>query len=370
PAWTVESNQAHASINDATAAGDVNGDGYGDVLVASRAFSNGEYLEGAVFLYLGSAACLAASPAWSAEGNEQVAYFGIDIAAAGDVNGDGYGDVSICAVLADLAHVQQGEGAAYVYLGSAGGLSTSPAWSAEGNQRFSGFGDSLSGAGDVNGDGFDDVVVGADEMRRGERGEGLVFVYLGSAAGPSTTPDWTVEGGVRGLLFGSSVGSAGDVNGDGYDDLIVSAPGYMSFLATGRVSVFLGSAGGLATAPAWTLYGSQSTADFALVADAGDLDGDGYDDVLLGSPTFDHGQRDEGSVFAYFGSPAGLATRTAWIVESNQREALFGSALAGAGDVNGDGFSDVLVGAFQFNNGQVDEGRAFAFQGASRLRLR
>jgi FG-GAP repeat protein/VCBS repeat protein len=373
PAWTAEVDQAYATINAATAAGDVNGDGYGDVVVASYSYSNGEYLEGKAFLYLGSAAGLATTSAWTAEGNEQAAYFGIAVASAGDVNGDGYGDVIVGALFGDIDHTQQAEGVSFLYLGSAAGLSASPAWSAEGNQQYSGFGDGKS-AGDVNGDGYGDVVVGAYSFNNGQRDEGRAYVYLGSPSGPSTSPDWMVEGDQEEAYLGSSVESAGDVDGDGFDDLIVGVPGYRSFqfglMAEGRVHVYLGSAAGLSTSPAWTVTGNQGAASFGTVAGAGDLDGDGYDDVLIGASTFDHGERNEGRVVAFYGSPAGLATHASWLVESNQREALFGSALASAGDVNGDGFSDVLVGAYQFDAGQPNEGRAFAYLGSSRLHLR
>jgi FG-GAP repeat protein len=371
-AWTTEVDQAYAAIFDVAGAGDVNGDGYDDVVVGSRAFSHGEYLEGMALLYLGSAAGLATTPAWTAEGNEQAAYFGFSVAAAGDVNGDGYGDVLVGAMLLDNDHTEQGEGAAYVYLGSAAGLSASPAWSAEGNQPSCMFGDGRS-AGDLNGDGYGDVVVAAASFRNGSRLFGRVFVYLGSPAGLSTSPDWTAHGDQEESTFGTSVGSAGDVDGDGYDDLIVGEAGYRSFPwlpPVGRVHVYLGSAAGLAASPAWSVTGNQVATDFGVVAGAGDLDGDGYGDVLIGAGLYDHDQHNEGRVVAFFGSPLGLATRTAWIAESDQRESLFGSALAGAGDVNGDGFGDAIVGAFQFDAGQFNEGRAFVYLGASRLRRR
>ena len=98
-------------------------------------------------------------------------------------------------------------------------LMTNPDWSAESNQADSRFGEEVASAGDVNGDGYDDIIVGAEDFNN----EGRAFVYYGSPTGPSTTPSWTVEPAHLGAEFGQSVASAGDVNNDGYDDMIVGA---------------------------------------------------------------------------------------------------------------------------------------------------
>src|SRR5439155_1575037 len=99
-------------------------------------------------------------------------------------------------------------------------------WAADGNQNYAEFGVSVSTAGDVNGDGFDDVVVGALFWGDDQVGEGAAFVYQGSASGLSTIPSWMADGDQSTAYFGSSVGGAGDVNGDGYDDVVVGAPHY------------------------------------------------------------------------------------------------------------------------------------------------
>ena len=364
PAWTADSNQALATIQGVAAAGDVNGDGFGDVIFSSD-YSNGERGEGIAWLFHGSAAGLGVSPAWAVEGNRVLMLFGSSLA-SGDFNGDKYGDVIVAAP--GFSNPQESEGTVFVYLGSAAGLSTSPVWSVEGNQRFAGFG--TCAAGDFNGDGYSDVVVGA-----GNHGfSGRVFVYMGSASGPSASPDWIAVGDQVQGYFGSSV-SAGDVNGDGHDDLIVGTPLYSveqgrirTFL--GRVTVYLGSATGLSTSPAWTLTGVQRSSGLGLVSSAGDLDGDGFDDVILGMEDYNGTQRNEGRVVAYFGSPAGLASRTRWIAEADQPFAKFGGALSAAGDVNGDGYGDVVIGAYFFNGGQPDEGRAFLYHGSPRHRLK
>src|SRR6266542_4336313 len=97
-------------------------------------------------------------------------------------------------------------------------------WVVEGHERNASFGTSVASAGDVNGDGYDDVVVGAPLYGPGD--PGAAFLFLGSATGPSTAPDWAVWPHQAYASFGTSVASAGDVNGDGYDDVVIGAPFY------------------------------------------------------------------------------------------------------------------------------------------------
>ena len=115
----------------------------------------------------------------------------MSVASAGDVNGDGYGDVIVGAFEHDNG--QTNEGRAYVYLGSAAGLGTVPAWTAESDRSGARFGISVATAGDVNADGYSDVIVGAHRYSQGQLGEGRTFLYLGSATGPAATPAWTAE---------------------------------------------------------------------------------------------------------------------------------------------------------------------------------
>jgi len=276
------------------------------------------------------------------------------VATAGDVNGDGYSDVIVGAVLYDNG--QADEGRAYVYLGSASGLAAAPAWTAESNQAGAQFGWSVATAGDVNGDGYSDVIVGAPLYSNGEGEEGRAFVYLGSASGLAVTAAWTAESDQISAYFGNSVATAGDVNGDGYSDVIVGARFYDNGESNeGRAFVYLGSSSGLAATAAWTSESDQAGADFGWsVATAGDVNGDGYSDVIVGAPYYDNPQTNAGRAFVYLGSSSGLAPSYAWSDGTNQLSALYGYSVATAGDVNGDGYSDIIVGGPYYDNGQAE----------------
>jgi hypothetical protein len=351
PDWTVDGNQASAYLSTSIAtAGDVNGDGYSDVLVAAPLYDNGETDEGKVWLYLGSSSGLSATATWTAEGNQAGARFGSSVSTAGDVNDDGYDDVVIGAELYDNG--QTDEGRAFLYLGSATGLSTVPAWTAESNQPLASFGCSVSTAGDVNGDGYDDVIVGASQYDNVQVDEGRAYLFRGNAGGLGSSAVWTGEANLPGAAFGSSVSTAGDVNGDGYDDVIVGA--YL----TGTASIYLGNSYSLGSLPVWQEDGDGGAIWFGYsVSAAGDVDGDGYADVVVGAPLYANGQEAEGKVYLYRGSADGPSATPAWTAEGDQIGAGLGSCVSLAGDTNGDGFSDVIVGAKGFDNGEAN-GRA------------
>jgi hypothetical protein len=362
PAWKVDGDQGYADFGISTAtAGDVNGDGYDDVIVGADGYDNGQIRGGRAFLYEGSASGPSRTPDWTSDSDQESAGFGRSVALAGDVNGDGFDDVVVGAWLYD--NDQTDEGRALVYHGSASGLSSTPDWIAESNQTYAYFGYSVATAGDVNGDGYDDVIVGSFGYVNGQSSEGGAFVYHGSASGLSTVPNWTAESNQSGASFGYSVGTAGDVNGDGYDDVIAGAYNYDN---VGGAFVYHGSPTGLSTAPDWTSESNQFFSSFGVsVGTAGDVNGDGYGDVIVGAGDYDHGQTSEGRAFVYHGSVTGLSTVPNWTAESNQARAIFGYSVGTAGDVNGDGYDDVIVGAFGYDNGQTDEGRAFFCRGSA-----
>lgn len=393
PDWTAESDQESALFaRSVSTAGDVNGDGFADVIVGAPDYDNGQTDEGRAFVFHGSASGLSATPNWTAEINVIDAGFGFSAASAGDVNNDGYDDVIVGAYY--YKNIQTAEGAAFVYHGSAAGLSATPNWSVESNQTNAEMGWAVAGAGDVNNDGYSDVLVAAPFYDAGQTDEGRLYAYYGSATGLSTTANWTAESNAATTWFGYDLASAGDVNGDGYDDIVVGAPLYANGeTQEGLLFVYHGSATGLnanGTRPSGTPANADWSAEsnqpavpptvFApffgsAVASAGDVDNDGFDDVLVGAYWYDFGQQDEGIALLYEGSatglnkgglrPSGTPLNADWIGQGNLANAQYGSALAGLGDVNDDGYDDIIVGAPYYDNGQIDEGRAFAYHGTS-----
>jgi hypothetical protein len=359
PNWTAESDQEYASFGSpVAAAGDVNGDGYDDVIVGVYHFDNGQSLEGRAFVYHGSGTGLSSTPDWTVESNQRYAFLGRSVAGAGDVNGDGFDDVIVGADGFD--HDVSNEGRVLAFYGSAAGLSATPDWTVYSGQREARLGMFVAGAGDVNADGFGDVIVAADQYDDGQRDEGHAFVYLGSSSGLAATPVWTAQRDVPEEHFGVSVAGAGDVNGDGYDDVIVGAEEDLTDEA--HAFVYHGSATGPSQAADWAAQANQEGAEFAAsVSGAGDLNGDGYDEVLVGAPRFNNGQSDEGRVFAYCGSPMGLGLGSCWQREFNQARSHLGVSVAAAGDVDGDGRAEVIAGADEYNHGHTNEGRAFAW---------
>jgi hypothetical protein len=365
PSWMAESDQEAAHFGSAVGTtGDVNGDGYADVIVGAPDFDNGETDEGCAFVFLGSSGGVSASFSWTGESDQENAHFGVSAGTAGDVNGDGYADVIVGADGYD--NPQTDEGRAYVYYGSSGGLNASYSWAAESDQANAHFGVSAGTGGDVNGDGYADVIVGAPYYDFSHDDEGRSYVYFGSASGLAGSPSWTAESNQQNAHFGNSVGTAGDVNGDGYADVIIGAHRYHDAqIGEGRAYVFQGASAGLSAGFSWTAESDQADAFLGIsVSTAGDVNGDGYADVIVGANGYDNGQTNEGRAYAYYGSANGLSLSPSWTAESNRVSAHFGISVAGAGDVNGDGYEDVIVGAANYTNGQSDEGRAFVFQGS------
>ncbi len=300
-----------------TSAGDVNGDGFDDLVAYAR--------EDQVHVLYGSPSGPGAAPDWTVRSEHPDSGFGGQVAAAGDVDGDGCDDLLISAYRFN-GRLRHG-GKVYLYFGSKSGLASAPGWTAEYDRPVTAgvddvheqhFGFGLSSAGDVNRDGFDDILIGARFAEQGDRNEGLAFLYLGSPTGPGRRPDWVAESNLAHAEFGHGVSKAYDLNGDGFDDVIVGAPGAsLGQLNEGAVVVYHGSRRGLTRYPVWSMEGDHTHERFGLpVASAGDINGDGYPEVLFVGQhhgrAFKEGRPYVARAVVAYGGPNGLLPSHRW----------------------------------------------------------
>jgi hypothetical protein len=291
-----------------------------------------------------------------------------------DVNNDGYDDLFVGK--RDYNTTTTDTGSAWLFLGSASGLPASPSltFSPPYVNMYGFFGSQAKCAGDVNGDNYDDLIIGMDNYDNLNSDEGAVFVYYGSA-NPDTTYDWMARGNSTYAHFGGTVDSAGDITGDGYDDIIVGANGNDYPGVITAAYVWYGGAGGLGAngLPGnadWVASDNTLTMSFAyVVRGIGDVNGDGFDDVLVGAHNYDGAYTNQGAVFVYYGDssglgPTGTTANADWMANSEQSSAYFGFGVDGIGDVNKDGYDDLAVAAFGYDNSEMNEGKVFIWYGS------
>ena len=410
-----------------SAAGDVNGDGFQDLIVGAYEAdgnTNGKPDSGESFLIFGKSVWPATinlssvgitTPGVRFLGADAGDYSGCSVGAAGDINGDGFDDLIIGAYKAYGANnTNSFAGKSYLIFGAAsfaGTIDLSTIGVTVAGAKFFGSeandfsGRTVNGAGDINGDGFDDLVIAApyaDASTNSKSEAGDVYVVFGGQTIPTaidltdvgtTVPGMILFGSRAGDYSGRSVSGAGDVNGDGFDDLLIGAifgdakdnlklNAGDSFLVFGSAlppaTVSLASVGG--SVPGIKFYGADTLDNSGRsVSSAGDVNGDGFDDLLIGAYSADGSgnlKSNAGDSYVVFGA----ATMPIEIDQANvgvsvpgivlfgiDKDDFSGRSVSGAGDVNGDGFSDFLIGAHQadaLNNGRFLAGESYLIYGS------
>ncbi len=402
-----------------TAAGDVDGDGFGDIAVGCPHYYNGEFNEGAIFIFRGQPGGVVDTP-WILEGDEEGAQLGTSVSWVGDANGDGYDEIMTGAPywggFGSPVYVPV-QGNARVYYGSPSGPQTSGAWSLLGGQEDMEYGAAVAGLGDVNGDGYNDVAVGAPRWDPSsiDTDHGRVYCYLGSGSGISATASWDYPGEGPGYFVGESLARAGDLNGDGYADLVMSAPSRDLFY-DGWMYVFHGGSAGLQSSPVFSGGGDSISQHLGKVRTGGDVNGDGfadvlvagsqsqwiylgsssvaqlvelepdtgtdwYDDVGLAGDLNEDGRSDlalgdsswlddSGAVWLYLmmhGPPTSAGSGQYHWARSDgpfmDPDGFFGTGVSVGGDVNGDGFDDLVLGARGSDTQAIDAGHVELYLG-------
>ena len=389
-------------------AGDVNGDGFDDVIVGAP-HPNGSST-GASYVVFGRASGFApavdlssldGSNGFKLSGEAVGDWNGSSVASAGDVNADGFADLVVGSPSADPNG--SFSGAAYVVFGKASGLpgnldlsslDGSNGFKLEGESTLDSAGISVGSAGDINGDGFADVIVGSQgaDPTNDNSYLGASYVVFGKATGFAADLDLANLDGSNGFRLigaqpgssgGSPVASAGDLNGDGFDDLVVStqiffdpdgssggAYSAMTYVVFGRASGF-GADFDLASLDGSNGFHYVAWAGDVSVASAGDVNGDGFADLVVGSSIGVADGQYIGGTSVVFGSASGFAADGPGILDGSNGFKVVGAApydaagcaVSGAGDINGDGFDDLIIGAFGADPHGIYSGAAYVVFG-------
>ncbi len=365
------------------AAGNIDGDRVPDLLVAAYENDDGAGNAGKVYLLRGADLAAGsrslADADWTFVGQAGAHQLGVSVAGGGDVDGDGLDDILLGALGSDM------QGFVHVVLGSAVGSGSLPISMANFTLAGEGEGDnagiSSDIAGDVDGDGLADLVVGAFGRDAAGQASGGAYIVLGSEIDAVDASDLgyashRFTGQAAGDMAGFSVAGAGDVDGDGLEDVLIGADcngdgGDLAGKAYLVLSGTLGetSSGSLALADVQLIGESAGDRAGGSVDAAGDVDGDARGDVLVGACYNSQGSSNEGKAYLVLGSRLVLGGSVdlgevddAWLGISTGD--LAGRTVAGGGDIDGDGIFDLLIGATHANEtGDNDVGKVFVILG-------
>jgi len=339
--------QAGQRLGSDISVADFNGDGFADVAIGSSGWNtsqpNGFGDNGLVEIYLGNSTGLEAHSWWNHTGNEGDG-FGWKIEEIPAMNGDSYADLAIVSgnyseVVATTPFEIVYKGKISIFKGNLSGMEHLRNISQ--TQENTLLGQSLTGSGDLNGDGYDDLLVSNAANFDSFSGFPQVELYLGSEFGVNAAPDDTIRSSVQGKMFGFTVDYIGDVNGDGYDDMMFSElfNGTNAYQA-GKVWLYHGSSTGIfSSSPNWSRLGDDANAMLGrMFIEAGDVNEDGYDDILL----MQQGATRSGKVELHLGSSIGL-TADYELLATGTAQSYKGLSMSSMGDVDGDGLSEISL---------------------------